>query len=301
MNKEKFNNNMAALSFNLVTQNYIINKNPNLLHSKFDIYSDFYNNYDFSYYLTDLFLDNLSMSNPSLSDSKDLSFYNDEEFLDAYKLQNNKSNVSYNTDPINLNNLITRNVFLNLDITTLLKRRSIRTFANKTLSLKMLANILYYSFHRKNMWDNHDFNHYASAGGLYPVDVYLYINNVSELKKGVYAYDNLKNSLYLVNENTIDCFENIDNFKNFNNFNFLIFFVWNTTFNWFKYHNNALLFSCIEAGEMSQNLDLLLNATEFGMCLLGGFNRPYMEFKVLGNSAFSRIINIGVVGCKNEN
>lgn len=181
-----------------------------------------------------------------------------------------------------------------------LERKSVRNFKNKILTLNTFQSILFWSFHHKNCLNERGFNHYASAGGLYPIDVYILVNNVKGLDENLYYYDavnhTLKNQNLNLNDLDITKWHHIDNFKNFHNNNFVCFFVWNSNINELKYSISAISFAYIEAGEMLQNLDLVLNSYGLGMCQLGGFNKQYLDKLICKNSLFSNVIATCVVG-----
>ena len=68
-------------------------------------------------------------------------------------------------------------------------RQSIRTFSPYQMSLKDFSTLCKYSFGQSNRTVNYNgivasSRYYASGGGLYPVQVYIYANNVSGVKKG---------------------------------------------------------------------------------------------------------------------
>src|SRR5699024_3933355 len=100
---------------------------------------------------------------------------------------------------------------------------------------------------------------YASAGGLYPIDIYLYINNVEDYDKGIYLYQPISHSLLkIVDQKDIkkdDLLEgnNID----IGNCNFLVFFGYNFNSSFLKYGELALLNSLIEIVKKS-NIENLL-------------------------------------------
>lgn len=82
-------------------------------------------------------------------------------------------------------------------------RQSIRTFSPYQMSLKDFSTLCKYSFGQSNRTANYNgivatSRYYASGGGLYPVQVYIYANNVSGVKKGIYRYQLNTHSYFLV-------------------------------------------------------------------------------------------------------
>ena len=73
------------------------------------------------------------------------------------------------------------------------------------MSLKDFSTLCKYSFGQSNRTANYNgivatSRYYASGGGLYPVQVYIYANNVIGVKKGIYRYQLSTHSLYPINE-----------------------------------------------------------------------------------------------------
>ncbi|HCZ3000082.1 TPA: SagB family peptide dehydrogenase, partial [Staphylococcus aureus] len=120
---------------------------------------------------------------------------------------------------------------------------------------------------------------YASAGGLYPIDIYLYINNVEDYDKGIYLYQPISHSLLKIvaqkDINTDDILEgdNID----IENCNFLVFFGYNFNSSFLKYGELALLNSLIEIGCMSHNFDLVITSLGYTGCPIAGFKKNNIE------------------------
>ncbi|MCS7234163.1 MAG: SagB/ThcOx family dehydrogenase [Synergistetes bacterium] len=68
----------------------------------------------------------------------------------------------------------------------LLKRRSVRSYIDKALSLEELSQLLWAA---NGITDTRrGFRTAPSAGALYPIDIYVVINRVTGVDKGVYRY-----------------------------------------------------------------------------------------------------------------
>ena len=119
--------------------------------------------------------------------------------------------------------------------------------------------------------------HYGSGGALYPVDVYLLVNAIDGLSRGVYRYQPYSASLLRV----CDAFD-IDRFfpsQGFDteNYSFVVCYAACFSRIYVKYGELALLLALIETGLMSQNLDLSCAAMDSGICQSAGFNRQYAQ------------------------
>lgn len=168
-------------------------------------------------------------------------------------------------------------------------RTSSRVFdINKEISLQELSTILYYSAGIKgrpaeladSAQDVKDKTRrfYPSGGARYPLEVYLAIKRVSEIKPGIYHYNIFSHSL-----------EQLLSGENLNDFDktlsypwskdaaviFIITSVWDR--NLIKYGDFGYNIILIEAGHMSQNLHLVGQSLGMKYCPLAGFNNEQMN------------------------
>jgi SagB-type dehydrogenase family enzyme len=67
----------------------------------------------------------------------------------------------------------------------LLKRRSIREYEDKSLTIEEVSQLLWAA---QGITSLRGFRTAPSAGALYPLEIYLVVGNVKELEKGVYKY-----------------------------------------------------------------------------------------------------------------
>ena len=161
-------------------------------------------------------------------------------------------------------------------------RRSVRQFKPETLSLDSVAKILWAA---QGETSPRGLRTAPSAGGLFPLTIYLIANQVETLEPGVYRYDNHKQQLLL---------------KKRGQFNQAIV---ETTFNqqWIqkapailvitaeiaktakKYHGHAKNYVAIEVGAAAQNIYLQATASGLGTTLVGAISDPQQ---------FSAILNI---------
>ena len=162
---------------------------------------------------------------------------------------------------------------------TILKRRSIRNYSEKPLLLEELSTILFYSTgisyktKQTDYYPSINLRTYPSAGGIYPLKFYLYINNVIGLKKGIYYYNNTNNTLKCLNNycnlNTIINVLKCDNYSIRGACSILM--IGNMELMNYKYGERGYRFINIEAGHIAQNIYLVSTAMEIGALALGGF------------------------------
>lgn len=154
-------------------------------------------------------------------------------------------------------------------------RRSTRNFNGDPIYYQDLCDILKYSMGIKN--HNVDIDEtkrfYPSAGGRYPIESYIIVNNVLNLNNGLYHYNIKRENLeVLLEEDTLhpsDEIFGLDNYEGKPNFLILTSVISRTEV---KYMNNAYRFSCIECGHIGQNFSLISQFKNIGSCAIGGFD-----------------------------
>jgi len=87
------------------------------------------------------------------------------------------------------------------------KRKSIRKYSNKHISLADLSYFLYHSARIKNVFPSKEGTlterPYPSGGARYPLEIYVVNNRINKIEKGIHYYDPLKHQLILINKNKI--------------------------------------------------------------------------------------------------
>jgi amino acid adenylation domain-containing protein len=116
---------------------------------------------------------------------------------------------------------------------------------------------------------------YASAGGLYPVQVYLHVKQgrIEGLPGGIYYYHPLHNSLALVTSNVeLDraIHEPFINRPIFDEAAFSIFLIAELSAITPLYGEYSMHFATLEAGLITQLLEMTAPANHLGICQVGG-------------------------------
>ncbi|GAB1545496.1 hypothetical protein NUACC21_81720 [Scytonema sp. NUACC21] len=154
------------------------------------------------------------------------------------------------------------------------QRRSYRDFLDSPISIEKFSK--FFSCLYNVELDALPKYQYASAGGLYPVQTYIYIkpNGVEGLSAGVYYYHPKEHSLVLLSENTL-----IDgdvhtqaNRGAFDGSAFSIFLIGQLNAIAPMYGELSKEFCLLEAGYMAQLLMSAAPAHEIGLCPIGGLN-----------------------------
>jgi len=146
-------------------------------------------------------------------------------------------------------------------------RISTRAFSGENVDLDTLSKLLTLACGLKH----HDsFNRtYASAGGRYPIEVYIAILRSNDLEKGIYHYNIKRNALELIkqgdySEKLIGYYENQNLSTDFPCIIFLSA-VFQRTMD--KYSDRGYRYMLLDAGHMGQNL--YLTATYLSLGILG--------------------------------
>ncbi len=157
-------------------------------------------------------------------------------------------------------------------VEALRKRVSTRDFSSRKITLKELSTILYYSFGISTL-KKRIRRFYPSAGGRYPLEIYIIVLNVKGLHRGIYHYHLRSNSLeFLWNYNDLD-----NKIKNIFVQDWLVsssFIISVSAVFWrteMKYGDRGYRHVLIEAGHASQNAYLVCASMNLGCCSIAGF------------------------------
>lgn len=281
--------------------NYLKQTNNSLIGSELDLSSYLYlNTSGKEFDIIELYLKNFCLyySNYDLvSGFKLYSAYLFGPVLDIKEkinkfLKQNNNNFKENRIylPKRKNKLERLSVLINL-------RGSTRHFFKQKLTLKDLSTILSYSYGITSL----NKRSFSSAGGLYPIDLYFYANNVENLNQQVYSYDYFTNSIFPIkNDKTFD-FEKAARMDGIDylNSSIFIFFTWNSNLSRFKYNIASLGFAFIELGEITRNIELVALSLDYGTCALGGINKNYLdEYLDLDNFYLTNTMHAIILGRK---
>ncbi|XDF44278.1 SagB/ThcOx family dehydrogenase [Saccharolobus solfataricus] len=154
---------------------------------------------------------------------------------------------------------------INVDLADILmKRRSSREFNNK-LKFDELSSILVYGAGKssKDKYTGRTLRTYPSPGALYPNSIYVLVNNVDGLEKGIYYFNPDILSIYLLSSNEERIKVIYSGFMDrdmASKASVIIFLVNNILRTVLKYGELGFKLSLIEAGIIAQNIVLLATA-----------------------------------------
>lgn len=151
------------------------------------------------------------------------------------------------------------------------ERRSVREFSRNEISFAKFSNL--FSLLKQNRTEDRIYYNYPSAGGVYPIDIFIYIKDkrVESMKRGFYYYSPIDNSFTLVNN--LDSVTEADHFfinkQIYREAAFSVFLVYNADASMPKYGSDAYYYACIEAGLISATFNAVAEMYGLGVTGIG--------------------------------
>lgn len=184
-------------------------------------------------------------------------------------------------------------------------RHSYRTFdENRSISIDMFSRVLF-AFYQGRKEEEIRYN-YASAGGLYPIDLYIHIkkNRVEGIEEGLYLYNPIYNSLELIdNQGVFD--DKVQYFTNkdiFNSSAFSIYFIYNAEVTMPKYGGLGYYYAGIDTGIMVGLLTQVCELAGLGVCSIGDMNFDKIKdyFHLTKNQILLHSVECGLKNDENQ-
>lgn len=153
---------------------------------------------------------------------------------------------------------------------------------------------------KQNRKDGKITYYYPCAGGLYPIDVYVYIkkNRVEGFKEGLYYYNPVNNRFHMVAAGDIITVDShyYTNKAIFKASAFSVFLIYNAEATMPKYGGKGYLYSLIDSGIMVSLLNSVAEMLGIGMCSIGDmmFGRIEKYFKLNKNQVWIHTIEGGL-------
>ncbi len=154
----------------------------------------------------------------------------------------------------------------------LLKRRSIRNYSKKPLSINEVSQLLWSA---QGITDKEkSFRTVPSAGALYPVETYLIVNNVENVEQGIYKYDVEEHKIVMIrkgyfNEQLSFAALNQSCVKDASVIVILCADYAKTTR---RYGDRGIKYVHIEIGHSAQNVQLQTVSLNLGSVVVGAFD-----------------------------
>ncbi|MBD2487689.1 SagB/ThcOx family dehydrogenase [Aulosira sp. FACHB-615] len=166
------------------------------------------------------------------------------------------------------------------------QRSSVRSFVNTTMPLIKLAQLLDAGCGLNGLRHTEGYTYEArnspSAGGLYPLEVFVSTQAVENLADGLYHYEPRGHGLHLVNQAVPNDFvEALLQQDYIVNANALVIFTSIFMRSLCKYGARGYRFALLEAGHQAENICLMAVQLGLGSLCIGGFHDLSLN-KMLG-------------------
>lgn len=179
------------------------------------------------------------------------------------------------------------------------KRRSYRMFEEGRKITYNTFSAIFSSF--RQIKDGNEIRYqYACAGGLYPIDIYVYIkaDRVNDMDRGLYFYNPIYNTLEVVNK-TQEILDDAHFFTNkgiFNSSAFSVYFIYNAEVTMPRYGGMGYYYAGIDTGIMVGLMTYVSELFGIGVCSIGeiDFNRIRTYFKLSKNQVLLHTIECGL-------
>ena len=195
----------------------------------------------------------------------------------------------------------------------IINRRSVRFYKDDKMSLQNLSDLLFYT-QGVSAIDKVKLDYYeeeleltlrntSSGGGLYPVTLYFFARNIDKIEDGIYEYYPESHSIKLVTKK--ETMSDVNNYADFamidvSNVNLIFFYVYNLLVNSRKYGNIGAAFGFLEAGQLSQNIQLVSSSLGYGVCDIGGYVKHIVEKDLNIDGLNKHLIHMTIVGSEGE-
>ena len=179
------------------------------------------------------------------------------------------------------------------------RRRSYRTFnQSRQIPFRQFSTLLSVFKQRREKGETRYY--YASAGGLYPIDVYLYIkeNRVENMAQGLYYYNPSSNALTQITGRPFVTKEAhySRNRSIFESSAFSIFMVYNADVTMPVYKGMGYFYAAIDSGLMVDALTQVSEELGIGLCSIGdmNFERIKSHFNLDNARIFIHAVELGL-------
>jgi SagB-type dehydrogenase family enzyme len=168
---------------------------------------------------------------------------------------------------------------LDISLETVMKTRfSSHHFGPQPLPLQTVSALLHYAYGVRRTARAYNVKHFPvrlapSAGGLQPLDLYLVVNDVETLRKGLYYFDPVRHALLLLDEgNMRQRLLNSSIYQDWIMYAPLTFvMVCNMPRIFWKYRARGYRFVHADAGVLAQNFYLVGTALKLNTCAVAAF------------------------------
>lgn len=183
-----------------------------------------------------------------------------------------------------------------------ISRKSIRKYDNRLISKEDFSNVI--SVLRQIKIGKTIKYSYPSAGGLYPIDIYVCIKEgrIEGYKEGIYKYDEINHGLRLLNENIVDVKAHyFNNREIYNSSAFSLQFFYRPDMSYPKYGGMGLFYGILDTGIILEKLTDAAHKNNMGSCIIGDINFEKVDSSYVDNNSIYLVcMEVGYVDEDNE-
>ncbi|OGM27213.1 hypothetical protein A2627_01800 [Candidatus Woesebacteria bacterium RIFCSPHIGHO2_01_FULL_39_28] len=182
----------------------------------------------------------------------------------------------------------------------ILHRKSDRHFSSYSLSLTDLSTILFFGAGVTQRGQNVDTHRRAhpSGGARYPIETYVAVLNVNELKKGIYHYNVLNHSLEFLLDTDKETISKLSAYDFVKEAAATFIFTCLPERSAIKYGNFAYKLILIEAGHIAENMCLVSAALNLRASVVGNVHNIEIANGLLDTDGLGEIpFYLFAVGC----
>jgi len=178
------------------------------------------------------------------------------------------------------------------------RRRSVRNFAHEPISLQALSLLLWASTGISRRRAGCDFRTAPSAGALYPVETYLVVNRVDQLRPGIYHYNVRQHALDVLKQGEFAADIARAALDQGMCARAAVVFIWSAVFQrskW-KYDQRAYRYVYLDAGHIAENLALTAVGLGLGTCQIAALYDDEVNALIGLDGQAESVIYMSVVG-----
>ncbi len=178
------------------------------------------------------------------------------------------------------------------------RRRSIRNFSRKPIKKEELSQLLWSCQGITLESLGFEFRAVPSAGALYPVETYLAVHNVENIKPGIYHYALREHELEQLKLGDFRDAAATAALDQDMAYSAAVVFIWTAIFQrskW-KYDQRAYRYIYLDAGHIAQNLALAAVALSMGTCQIGALYDDEVNSLIDVDGEEESVVYMTVVG-----
>jgi len=157
-------------------------------------------------------------------------------------------------------------------------RRSTREYSDQNLSFEELSYVLWETCRVDHIDQGRVYKTIPTAGATNSGETYVYIHRVEGIDSGIYLYVQNQHQLALIEK--ADDLENRVNealLKQLRNANMVVFFTHVLPRVEYKYAHIGPKLACLEAGHACQNLSLVSEVIDSGVCAIAAYHQEKVD------------------------